>query len=718
MPSRVDIIITAIIAVSSASRAATAVECLPGIVDEVVVEGLSGATAMTVAPDGRIFICEQEGMLRVVRGGKLLDEPFLSLPVDSFWERGLIGVVLDPRFPEVPHVYVVYVSPDPYPHHRVSRFTAAGDRAAEESELVLLAGDDQRTLGGSMPAGHQGGAIRFGIDGRLYIGIGEQTAGDPSQELDTLQGKILRVGADGSIPEDNPFLGATRGKYRAIWARGLRNPFGIAVDRITGKLFINDVGGAAWEEINEGAAGANYGWPKAEGPSAHADLRGPLHAYERSVGKSITGGVFYRPATRQFPPEYEGQYFFADFEAGWIRVLDPGQPSATRVFARGLARPVDLAVAPDGSLLSLERNAWVKDGEFRGGTGILRRFRSAASRTEPVRATGARTLSGLEISERPDELPRLLSSTGIFRSIATLETVPGIVPYDVNSPLWSDGASKRRWIALPARAKIGFRAEGEWTIPRGTVLVKHFDSLPEGRVGRSRRLETRVLYVGGENGGHGATYRWRPDDSDAELLDGSAIDPPDASRSGAASWYYPSRKDCLTCHTEAAGFVLGIKTKQLNRTFDYGSGPEDQLRAWSRLGMLEPAPREEDLRSLGRFAALSDSSATLEERVRSYLDSNCSNCHRPGGSRGLLDLRHETPLEKQGLVGAPLLAGDLGVPGALCVMPGDAARSGLYLRMARLDVFKMPPLAMNKVDREALAVIGGWIEELGKGGGR
>ena len=164
--------------------------------------------------------------------------------------------------------------------------------------------------------------------------------------------------------------------------------------------------------------------------------------------------------------------------------------------------------------------------------------------------------------------------------------------------------------------------------------------------------------------------------------------------------------------------MLGIKTKQLNRTFDYGSGPEDQLRAWSRLGMLEPAPREEDLRSLGRFAALSDSSATLEERVRSYLDSNCSNCHRPGGSRGLLDLRHETPLEKQGLVGAPLLAGDLGVPGALCVMPGDAARSGLYLRMARLDVFKMPPLAMNKVDREALAVIGGWIEELGKGGGR
>ena len=713
MLCRVDIIIRIIIvALSLAPGAARAVESPPGIVDEVVVEGLSGATAMAAAPDGRVFICEQEGTLRVVRDGKLLDEPFLRVAVDSYWERGLIGVVLDPRFPEQPHLYVVYVRPDPYPHHRVSRFTAAGDRAIEGSERVLLEGDDQRTLGGSMPAGHQGGAIRFGVDGKLYIGIGEQTAGDPSQEFDSLLGKILRIGADGSIPGDNPFLGSTRGKYRAIWARGLRNPFGIAVDGVTGKLLINDVGGAAWEEINEGAAGANYGWPRAEGPSAREDLRGPLHAYERSVGKSITGGVFYRPAARQLPAGYEGKYFFADFEACWIRVLDPREPASAPVFARGLARPVDLAVAPDGSLLCLERNAWVKDAEFRGGTGLLRRFRSAASRVEPARAETVETLPGLAIPARPDDLPRLLSSTGIFRSLETLEAVPGFVPYDVNSPLWSDGAQKRRWIALPARTRIGFRAEGEWAFPRGTVLVKHFEQPPAGPAGggRARRLETRVLFVGGENGGHGATYRWRPDGSDADLLDGSALD---EGPGGGGAWYYPSRKDCLTCHTEAAGFVLGIKTKQLNRTFDRGSGPENQIRAWSRLGMLDPAPREEELPALGRFAALSDRSASLEERARSYLDANCANCHRPGGSRGPLDLRHETPLEKQGLVGVPLIAGDLGVPGALCLVPGDAKRSGLYLRMARLDVFQMPPLAMKRVDAEALAVIKGWIEELG-----
>jgi hypothetical protein len=218
--------------------------------------------------------------------------------------------------------------------------------------------------------------------------------------------------------------------------------------------------------------------------------------------------------------------------------------------------------------------------------------------------------------------------------------------------------------------------------------------------------------VGGESGGRGVTYRWRADGSDADLLEEPALE---AVVSGVP-WYYPGRKDCLTCHTETAGFVLGVKTKQLNREHGEGSARENQLRTWGRLGMLDAAPSDEDIRKLGRFAAISDASAPLEERVRSYLDSNCSNCHRPGGSRGLLDLRHETPLEKQGMVGAPLLVGDLGIPGALCVVPGDPSRSGLYLRMARLDPFQMPPLAMERVDEEALALVGKWIEGLGKGG--
>jgi glucose/arabinose dehydrogenase len=221
--------------------------------------------------------------------------------VDSFWERGLIGVALDPDFPKRPYVYLCYVAAEPYPHHRVSRWTARGDVAEPGSECVLFEGDDQTKLGGQIPAGHQGGAIHFGRDGRLYVAIGEQTAGLPSQRLDTLQGKLLRLNADGTIPDDNPFFQVAKGKYRSIWALGLRNPFTFAVQPGTGRLFINDVGEARWEEINEGVAGGNYGWPHAEGPNTDAKYRNPVYAYDRSVGKSIAGGTFYNPGMPQFP---------------------------------------------------------------------------------------------------------------------------------------------------------------------------------------------------------------------------------------------------------------------------------------------------------------------------------------------------------------------------------------------------------------------------------
>ena len=201
----------------------------PGFTIEKVVGGLTAATALAIAADGRVFVCEQTGSLRVIKHGQLLPEPFVTLRVDHFWERGLIGVALDPMFSSNGFLYVTYVSPDPYPHHRISRFTAAGDVAAPGSEVVLLEGDDQRKLGGSVPAGHQGGALHFGKDGKLYVAIGEQTAGSPAQSLGTFQGKLLRINPDGTIPADNPFFSTAKGKYRAIWALGLRNPFTFAV---------------------------------------------------------------------------------------------------------------------------------------------------------------------------------------------------------------------------------------------------------------------------------------------------------------------------------------------------------------------------------------------------------------------------------------------------------------------------------------------------------
>jgi glucose/arabinose dehydrogenase len=318
-------------------------------------------------------VCEQTGALRVVKEDRLLDAPFLTVAVDSNWERGLIGVTLDPDFAKNQYVYVNYVAPEPYPHHRVSRFTAAGDVVAANSEKILFKGDDQTKLGGTVPAGHQGGAIHFGGDGKLYVALGEQTAGSPAQAMDTFQGKLLRINSDGSIPTDNPFYREARGKYRAIWALGLRNPFTFAVQPGTGRIFINDVGQSAWEEINEGFAGANYGWPASEGPTTDSRFRGPIHHYPVA---SIAGGAFFPIDTStSVPPRYRGRYLFADFVKGWINVLDPEHPARVETFATGLARPVDLRIAADGSLYVLERDAWVIDGNFRPGTGSLLKIR-------------------------------------------------------------------------------------------------------------------------------------------------------------------------------------------------------------------------------------------------------------------------------------------------------------------------------------------------------
>jgi glucose/arabinose dehydrogenase len=287
--------------------------------------------------------------------------------VDSTWERVLLGVTLDPDFPRQPFVYVCYVVPKPYPHHRISRFTASGDVAAPGTEKILFEGDDQTQLGGSVPAGHQGGALHFGKDGKLYISLGEQTAGAPAQDLHSLLGKLLRINADGTIPSDNPFIEQTSGKYRAIWALGLRNPFTFAVQPGTGRIFIDDVGGVC-EEINEGFPGANYGWPTVEhGPTSDPRFQGPVHYYPTA---SIVGGAF-SAADLPWPIEYRGRYFFMDFVHGWIKMLDPKKPAQATTFVTGLRRPVDLRFAPEGTLYVLVRDAWVMDREFRSGTGSL-----------------------------------------------------------------------------------------------------------------------------------------------------------------------------------------------------------------------------------------------------------------------------------------------------------------------------------------------------------
>ena len=321
-----------------------------GFSEAVIAGGLASPTAMEFAPDGRLFVCQQNGQLRVIKNGVLLSSPFLTVTTDPTGERGLLGVAFDPAFGTNRRVYIYYTVPGSPPHNRVSRFTANGDVAVAGSETVIL-----ELNGLSSATNHNGGAIHFGLDGKLYVAVGENANSANSQTLANLLGKILRINADGSIPTDNPFNAAS-GVNRAIWALGLRNPFTFAIQPGTGRMFINDVGQNTTEEINEGIAGANYGWPNCEGSCAPSDpdFDDPIYQYSHAEGCAITGGVFYDPISGQFPAQYTGLYFFADLCGGWIRTYDPSNGQVT-AFATGLSSPVDLKVSDDGSLYYLNR---------------------------------------------------------------------------------------------------------------------------------------------------------------------------------------------------------------------------------------------------------------------------------------------------------------------------------------------------------------------------
>jgi glucose/arabinose dehydrogenase len=347
---------------------------------ETICEGLDAAITMDVARDGRVFITEQLGAVRVVQDGKLLPEPFLKLEVDDYWERGVEGVALHPKFPEEPYVYVHYVRKVPFTHHVVSRFTAQGpsfNTAKAGSELVMIEGEDQALKVGKYKGAHQGGAMRFGADGKLYVTIGEHSAREPAQDMNSLFGKLLRFNPDGSIPTDNPFAGKVEGKSRAIYALGLRNPFGLAVQPGTGRMYVTDVGQELFEEIDEVKAGANYGWPKAEAMVGHtADFEKPVHYYNRAQGTCIAGGAFVPEKGSALPAALAGKFVFADFMAGWLRTIDPAKPDVSEPFAKRIPNPTDLAMAPDGTLLVLARNAWLQDGKLKRKTGMLLRVRA------------------------------------------------------------------------------------------------------------------------------------------------------------------------------------------------------------------------------------------------------------------------------------------------------------------------------------------------------
>jgi glucose/arabinose dehydrogenase len=329
--------------------------------NESWITGLMSATAFTQAPDGRLFIAQQGGALRVVKNAVLLAQPMLSVAaVDSGGERGLLGVAVHPDFASNGWIYVYHTTTENGTHNRISRFTASGDTAGSATVLI--------DLPALSATNHNGGAIHFGIDGKLYVGVGENASPSRAQDLADPFGKLLRFNDDGSIPSDNPFFATQAGLARAVWARGLRNPFTFAVQPDTGRIHINDVGQGTWEEVNLGAPGANYGWPSSEGPDNTAGFTAPLFTYKHSdasppgsgpggffTGFSIAGGTFY-PASGTFPAGYRDQYYFADFVSRFVGRIDLANGNAAYAFAALSDTPVDMLVGGDGALYVLTRS--------------------------------------------------------------------------------------------------------------------------------------------------------------------------------------------------------------------------------------------------------------------------------------------------------------------------------------------------------------------------
>jgi uncharacterized repeat protein (TIGR03806 family) len=644
---------------------------------------------LTAPPDGsnRIVVVEQGGLVHVFPNDPAASATtvFLDLTsqVQAGGEEGLLGFAFHPDYATNGFFYTYHSAAGPR-RSVLSRWRVSTnpDIADPNSQRILLEFDQPF-------ANHNGGSLAFGPDGMLYIGSGDGgSANDPfdnAQSTSTPLGKILRLAPDGSIPADNPFAGSTQGERGEIWALGLRNPWRMSFDRATGALWVGDVGQFDVEEIDVVQKGGNYGWRNYEGTRENVNPGGvpataflpPVYEYPHALGASITGGHVYRGTAAS---GFLGSYVYGDYISGriWALVHDGTQVISNTEIAH-VTNPASFGEDEDGELYVCS---------FDGTVYALR-----------APAGGG-----------PAAVPATLSATGLFTELTALRPAPGLIEYDVQAPQWSDGARKRRWLALPGTARIAFDPTGPFAFPVGTVLAEHLeiDVAPQ----QALRLETRVL-VQHSSGWQGYTYRWNASGTDADLLTSGGTTsfsvPTPAGGSVQQTWTFPSSNDCLRCHTAVAGRVLGVRTRQLHRDFAYPLRTDDQLRAWNHIGLFTA-----DIGDPAQYEALADPAAAgapLATRARSYLAANCAHCHQPGGPTNVdLDLRFGIPVAQMNAVGVPSTTPAGGAGSALRIAPGGKEQSDLWQRMRRRDAFGMPPLATSVVDQAAVDLVGAWID--------
>ena len=668
------------------------VDAFPGVT-------FSRPVVATQPPDGtpRMFVVEQGGRVVIVDhpapappavGNRRTFLDLTSKVSRAGNEEGLLGFAFHPGYATNGRFFVYYSA----------KHAANGAMKQVVAELRVSASDpdaadpasERKLLEVADPyENHNGGWIAFGPGGKLHIAMGDGgSGGDPlgsGQDLGSLLGKILRIDVDGAqpyaVPADNPFI-SRNGARPEVWAYGLRNPWRCSFDRATGDLWAADVGQDRFEEVDRIVKGGNYGWKRKEafadyaaGGGAPADpLIDPLASYDHGAGESVTGGFVYRGANI---PSLAGAYLYADFVSGtmWALRTKPGVigPPQTKDDVT-----VEVLLDTGQQVASF--------GEDRDGELYVCSF---SGRVLALKAD--------ELPPPQGPLPATLSELAIFSDLPGLVPADGALPYSVRSALWSDGAAKDRFILLPPGTSMTYAPEDAFAVPAGTIAAKTFTL-------RGRRLETRVI-LRTDAGFEAATYRWRSDLTDATYV--SQRTPVAVSgMNGAQTWTYPSPADCRACHTDVAGFLLGLTSRQVTAV----RGKSDLLVRWSQDGVLAGAvpPTKErpvhlPVKGTGR----------REARVRSYLESNCSFCHRPGTplDGGALDLRAATPLDATGVLDAPQ-HGELGIAGAQVVARGRPSLSVLLRRMALRGPQQMPSIASAIPDAAAIALVRKWIRGL------
>lgn len=653
-------------------------------------------------PDGeRLAIVQLRGKIYLFPNDESVEEAQLFFDIRKHEPQlqDAYGITFDPNFERNRYVYLSYILKGKKPDgSRVSRFKVTNTEPPQidpESEEILITW---------LAGGHNGACLKFGPDGYLYISTGDGAGPNPpdthrtGQDCSDLLSSILRIDVhpeNGSrpyaVPPDNPFVGQANVRPE-IWAFGFRNPWKMAFDGKTGDLWVGDVGWDVWELVFNVQKGANYGWSIMEGSQpinqdvklGPAPISPPTYEHPHSESRSITGGYVY--TGKQFP-ELEGGYVYGDYNTGkfWVLHYRDEKVQAVRDLANSNLRIVTFGEDGEGELLIVDY----------GGT--LHRF-------ERNPEAGVKRLP----------FPTKLSKTGLFSSVPQHKPAPGVLPYAINVERWSDGATTERLLGIPGEGQI--EDVGQWNLPENSVVAKTLSLETEvGNPESSLRIETQVLHRHA-TGWKAYTYAWDDEGTDATLVppDGgerilTVLDPKVPGGHRIQRWKFQSRVNCLSCHNGRGGVTRGLNSAQWNREGRIDGKRENQLDALQRLGVFKTSVN----RQVSPTAHPFDERLSLDLRARTYLDVNCSSCHRPnGGGLVPMHLGRGQTLAKTGTLNADPVRGDFGISGAKVIAPGAPHKSTLYYRMATLGSGRMPHLVSSEVDVKGLDLIHRWIKSL------